>query len=368
MLRASLWSWLAAGVFASSASAAPQTPVDLSAVFSPPTAAEADAVQADWQGRNPVALDWRVEGATQMTTGHTLQIVSHVVEGQRHYGALRYPLAFQPGGSHPVLVYLHHGFTGVHLSVLRNFDSLIPGSTLEDEYFYLVPSFRGESVRTGSLGVFLSEGEGSAMDRDVDDTIALLNGLLANVQEADRLRVCALGTSRGGGTALLLGIRDSRVRVLVDAFGMTDFFQPSIQAGLEAFLNNGVPPKNPAYRHALGVAVAPLPRRFDPAFRSPACTPAILFDLLRGRPADDPDSPWAPRSGDRHRTLRPTQRCPETSGPIRSEGVLPLPLRKAQPELVDWGRGTHRIALRSAAVRARILLRHEPRTRWVRVR
>ena len=256
-MRSYLSSWLPAVVIAGSTSAAPRPQVDLSALFTPPSAAELDQVRAEWAGRNPLALKWRIEGTTQLSSGHRLDVVSHLIDGRRHYGAVRYPLALQPGSSHPVMVYLHGGFSGVHVAMLRSFDSLIGSSPLKGEYFYLLPSFRGESLGTGTLGSFHSKGSGSAMDRDVDDSMALLDGLLAHVPEADRLRVCVFGTSRGGGTALLMGIRDGRVRKLVDAFGMTDFFQPSIQAALEAWINSGVKPKNPAYRHALGVAVDP---------------------------------------------------------------------------------------------------------------
>ena len=155
------------------------------------------------------------------------------------------------------MLFLHGGFSGVKVAQLRGFDNLLGNKSLSDQFFYLLPSFRGELLAAGTLGGFLSKGSGSAMDRDVDDSMALLDGLLTHVPQADRLRVCVFGTSRGGGTALLMGIRDGRVRKVVDTFGMTDFFLPSIQAGLEAWINNGVPPKNPAHRHALGVAVDP---------------------------------------------------------------------------------------------------------------
>jgi len=72
---------------------------------------------------------------------------------------------------------------------------------------------------------FKSEGDRrDALDGATDDAIALLNVVLESTPQADANRICAYGRSRGGNVALLLGIRDPRVKCVVDVSGPTDWF------------------------------------------------------------------------------------------------------------------------------------------------
>jgi hypothetical protein len=214
------------------------TATDLSDLFGAPSIADLLAVEADWDSRNPIADGWQVE-ATGTVAGYRVDIASHIVDGYRHYGAVRFPAQFQPGGSHPVLVVCHGGNNGVGLGALPGFDALTPATCVEDDAFILLPSYRGEILVAGGMGTYLSEGPTSVIDRDVDDTMGMIACVLEEIPEADDQRIFAHGGSRGAAVTLLLAVRDERIQAAVEFFGASDHTLPSIQAECEALADAG---------------------------------------------------------------------------------------------------------------------------------
>jgi dipeptidyl aminopeptidase/acylaminoacyl peptidase len=220
-----------------SATTAPpaRSDVDLGRLFAAPTAAEIAAVEADWAARTPGVQDVRIElTQTFVLAGATLQlrVVSHVVDGGRHYGAVLSPP--EPATtSLPLLLYLHGGDGGVsieELVLIATSAGLDPAGAI-----WVVPSFRAEPLRLGAQ-TWTSDGPPSPWDRDVDDTLALLDVAAGLVPAADRACVGSIGLSRGGGVGLLLSARDPRVRVTVAFFPPTDFFSPFAQEVAEEAL------------------------------------------------------------------------------------------------------------------------------------
>ena len=199
----------------------------LGALFAPPTPAEIARVEAQWAARDTRPRDVRVESERLYGDGSRVLVVSHLIgaAGERHVGAVRVPPQ-AAGRSLPVLVVGHGGDRGTSL---RQFER---GVFLRD-WVQVVPSFRGERLRTGALGLGggpRSGGSPSPWDRDVDDAMALLGAALALVPEADSGRVAAVGRSRGAGVVLLMAARDARVRGVASVFGPTDFFLPQVQS------------------------------------------------------------------------------------------------------------------------------------------
>ena len=238
---------------ASAASFSPAAPVslapsshatraDLTELFQPPTLAEIAAVRADWATRQPVVAGYQVEASGNDSQGVRFDVVSHIVEGQRHYGAVRYPRNYVAGQPYSTLVVCHGGLGGVAAEESANFLLSLPGLCVDDNYFLVIPSFRGEPLVTQFAGTFLSGGNPSWADRDVDDTAALLSAVQQNIPDLDHSRVAAWGISRGAAVAMLLAARDDRIRRVVDLFGFTDFSLPSVQAQLDLILNQGVQP------------------------------------------------------------------------------------------------------------------------------
>ena len=231
--------------------------ISLNDLFAAPTADELAEVEADWATRDTGVYGWQVE-ATGQLGGFSVTVVSHQVGGYRHYGLIRYPRNFVAGGSFPVLLHCHGGNNGVGYGGVLAFDSLMGGSCVPDDFFIVVPSYRGESLMVGALGTFLSEGPTTTLDYDVDDTMALLGGVLANVAEADASSIACWGASRGGGVTLLLGVRDDRIIVCSEFYGASNHMLSSIQADCEDLANNVISsPPNPVVNVAWTSAASP---------------------------------------------------------------------------------------------------------------
>ena len=218
--------------------------VNFTRLFAPPTEAEKQAVLDDWASRQPTASGVQIEADLEIGD-HVILVFSHVVDGNRHYGAVRIPANAE--GNLPVLMVHHGGDGGVNVaeyaqvldgaSAAGDFD--VSGGTIQ-----VMPSYRSEPLDLSAYQqglVFTSEGEPSPWDRDVDDAIALLNVVLEQIPQADPDRVAVLGVSRGGGVALLHAIRDVRVNGVVDFFGPTNFFGSMIQGLAEYILTGGEP-------------------------------------------------------------------------------------------------------------------------------
>ncbi len=202
--------------------------VDLGAVFALPTAGEVAAVRTEWAARAPVPADVRVELERPFPVGRTpgtLRVVSHLVDGNRHYGAVVIPESAAPL---PVLVLLHGGDQGVALDGADLLAIVLALGDVADDFVYAIPSFRSEPLELEGQ-VFLSGGTPSPWDRDVDDAMAFLGATLATTPGADPDRIAAVGISRGGLVALLMGVRDPRVDRVVELMGPTDFFDEYVQ-------------------------------------------------------------------------------------------------------------------------------------------
>lgn len=213
---------------------APAAERTLDALFAPPGAAEVAAVAAEWAERAPRAADVRVEWTGEGADGARTLVLSHLVDGHRHYGAVRVP-GGEPGRRLPVLAVLHGGSRGTTgLELLRT-------GEVADGWVQVLPTFRSERLYLRPFRWYRSEGPPSPWDRDVDDAMALLDAVLQSVPEADSSRIALLGRSRGAGVALLMAVRDPRVRGVVTYSGPTDFFLPEVRRLGERALRSRVP-------------------------------------------------------------------------------------------------------------------------------
>jgi acetyl esterase/lipase len=202
--------------------------VDLAVLFAPPTAAEIQSIRDEWAGRNPIASDVEVAYTRPFPLGATpatLRVLSHAIDGNRHFGAV---IAPDDGAPRPVLVLLHGGDSGVNVTSDDVLAVLLAFGELADDFVYAVPSFRSEILSADGQD-FLSTGEASPWDRDVDDAIAFLSVTLETTPVADPDRVAVVGFSRGGLVGLLMAIRDPRVERLLEFFGPTDFFDDYVR-------------------------------------------------------------------------------------------------------------------------------------------
>ena len=226
--------------------------INFDRLFAEPTAAEIQAVQADWASRSPDAQDAEVV-STAAFDGATHYVVTHTVdEGPgaplTHYALVRVPDALTDAASAALLVVHHGGDDGVGAATTTR-DGTANTSVqamaasfpeLFAQTVQVVPTYRSEELRLDGTALTcgddggqscVSGGTESPWDYDVDDAMALLSAVLA-LDELDGLvdpeRVGVIGYSRGGNTAALHAARDARVDALTDYYGPTDFFNPVV--------------------------------------------------------------------------------------------------------------------------------------------
>jgi dipeptidyl aminopeptidase/acylaminoacyl peptidase len=204
--------------------------VNLTELFAEPQPAEIQAILTDWSTRNPLAANVVVEHQAQVNLSGQgtaqLFIVSHDVDGIKHYGGVVVPDGLAPGSA-PVMVYAHGGDGGV--SVDGEFLLLVGlFPDLATKFVFVIPSFRDEPLAFGGQS-WQSEGPASPWDRDVDDTLALIDVAAGLTPAADPSRIAVLGMSRGAGVGMLMAAREPAVKRVLAFFGPTDFFGPFVQ-------------------------------------------------------------------------------------------------------------------------------------------
>jgi tetratricopeptide (TPR) repeat protein len=204
-----------------------QLPFSLSDIFAAPTAAEIKAAEDDWIKRDMSPRSVQEVASGEINLGQvkaTARIISHDVRGFKHYGAIIIPNGAETG-THPVLLDLKGvspDFFPLDLNALMSPQIL---GDAQGKFIYVVPSFRGEVLQFDGKE-YKSEGDPTdSWDGAADDAIALLNVALQTVPQADKTRIAAFGKSRGGALAMLVGIRDKRVKQIVSWSGPADFFE-----------------------------------------------------------------------------------------------------------------------------------------------
>lgn len=194
----------------------------LDSLVQDPTAEEISRVRALWAARSVAAIDAMVVDSLQLQSVSMqapLYIISHQSDEALHYAGLIIPPATGPL---PLLVFSHGGDEGVDMGLVGM--ALFALGDVAQNFAILAPSFRAEPL-SNNEAVWLSTGQPSPWDRDVDDllrSIAAVDSLVGNLVSTEKIAV--LGISRGATVGLLASLRDSRIGAVVNYFGPTDFF------------------------------------------------------------------------------------------------------------------------------------------------
>ena len=152
-----------------------------------------------------------------LANGNHLYILSHEVEGRRHFGAVIVPPA-TANRKLPVVIFTTGG-DGIHKEFFLaedfnhqavQFPSFL-GKNLDGNFVVVIPSFRGQQLIIGEQK-FLSQGRTSdAFDGAATDALAFLNVALTTFSFTDEKRIAIYGGSRGGAVALIASARDKRI-------------------------------------------------------------------------------------------------------------------------------------------------------------
>lgn len=230
---------------------------ELDELFVPPTESMKEQVRQDWAARSHHALGSQLVWDTLIpvavganTQNFKVSVVSHKVDQAKHYGAVVAP---SDSVNLPTLIYAHGGDNGVDISEILLLLRVAPEL---GRYSIVVPSFRSEPLQIETQE-WLSEGNPSPWDRDVDDLLQFLSALDSLGMEGYRDTLAGLGISRGGGTILLAAIREPRLTRVVDFFGPTDFFGDFVRSECEAIWW-GTPSDRPGVSSLTELFIEPL--------------------------------------------------------------------------------------------------------------
>lgn len=256
-------------------------PETLDALFEPPTQEERDATLTQWAQRTIEANDVRIEAQQTANDGSRVVILSHLVDGFRHYGAVRIPPTGPADeGTLPMLVICHGGSSGTSVEEFPEYDAYIADESITSKVMYVLPSYRGEFLDGGALGFYQSEGPQSILDRDVDDVLSLIEAVAEQFPSADPTRTIVLGTSRGGAVALIAAVRASQGIATIAFYGSSDFYLDELRTAAVASLN-GESADTPAMLAAEQI--------IDPLLRGDISLEAARQELLRRSPASFAD-------------------------------------------------------------------------------
>lgn len=194
--------------------------------FTDLTQADLDRVQALWSDRDFSPRNVEVVLEDAEASAYTVLIYKHSIGQSEHYGVVTkpenqtapLPIVISTDGldqSNPTI----NGET-----VLGYFTSILDRSIL------VIPTFRGRTLLFKGRS-FPADGDFcDAYDGAADDTIALLNVVEDSLPEADLERVLVRGGSRGGNTALLMAVRDPRVRIVDATAAPVDFYRSEVRS------------------------------------------------------------------------------------------------------------------------------------------
>lgn len=207
-------------------SAPPTTPGTSGAFeFTAVTQSDIDRVREIWETRDLSPHNTELVLQNDDAPSYSVLIYRHSVGQSEHYGLVAKPKSVS--GSLPVVVYAdgldQSNPTIDGETVIGYFASILNRSIL------VIPTFRGRTLLFQGLSFPAGGDFCDAYDGAADDTIAFLNVVAEAVPEADLDRVLVRGGSRGGNTALLMGVRDDRVRVIEATAAPVDFYRDEVR-------------------------------------------------------------------------------------------------------------------------------------------
>ncbi len=212
---------------------------ELDLLFAPPDESELETVWSDWAARDVSPSNVMVEFEDEynlLGIPTTLRVVSHLVAGVRHFGAIIVPHGAE-AASLPILVFNHGGENGVSVEDMMFILAVALGD-MRDDFVFVLPSFRDEPLEYADRS-WKSDGPASPWDLDVDDALSLVNVTMETTPEAITDRYLVVGASRGGGVSMLMGARDPRIEGIIAFFGPTHFMDSWARGLAEDLVEGG---------------------------------------------------------------------------------------------------------------------------------
>lgn len=185
-------------------------------LLSKPTLDEVAAVLNEWKQKDFSPERIQVEYSEIHANGDSLKVISHLVNGKKHYGLIRLPKGINVKEA-PLLLGLYGG--GTDVDVLKTDDIFRLSTTrcrqLLNNYISIMPSFRGNILR-GEKFCFRSEGyAGDAWLGAAEDAVAMLEVVKSMYNNTGNNNVLAKGVSRGATVALIVGALTDKLDYII---------------------------------------------------------------------------------------------------------------------------------------------------------
>ena len=171
-----------------------------------PTENELNSILTEWSGKDFTPNQIQIEFVEVRSNGDSIKVVSHLVNGQKHYGLIRIPKGIDISNA-PILLGLMGGGTGIDVLKVSDLNRLSSGRCREllDNYISIMPSFRGNILR-GEDFCFRSEGySGDVWLGAAEDAVAFLEVVKLIYNKVDSTKTIATGVSRGATVGLIIG-------------------------------------------------------------------------------------------------------------------------------------------------------------------
>lgn len=164
---------------------------------------EIDQISKEWQNRKFPVIEPQVVYEAIQNNGDTIKVITHSVEGNIHYGAIRIPVGIDVATA-PILLELEGGGTGIDASNMKSI-TRNKCEASRKQFISVLPSYRGNILRGNefcfrSKGNFRDAWHGAAID-----AITLLEVVKALYNKTDAAPVLISGLSRGATVALIIG-------------------------------------------------------------------------------------------------------------------------------------------------------------------
>lgn len=201
--------------------------VDIDLFFAPPTTAELMAIKREWEMFDLSSSEVEVIDEYDLLLNRKIKIIQHQSEGRVYYGAVIEPQNYERNKNYPMMIWAegldqNNPMAAVEDGYGGGFSKLLP------EYFVIIPSFRGQSLKANNQ-LYCSDGFfGDAYDGATDDALRFLQVALDTYPTSiDQNRLSIYGGSRGGTVALLAAVRYPKFNKVVSQAGPVQFHHRS---------------------------------------------------------------------------------------------------------------------------------------------
>lgn len=203
--------------------------VSISELLKPPSNEEIAVIQEEWNTKDFTSRNIRIEYAERNRNGDSIKVISHDVNGLKHYGLIRIPAGLRTNSA-PILLVLHGGGSNIDVLQTDELYRIANGScrNILNSYMVIAPSFRGDIVR-GENFCFRSEGyTGDVWAGATEDAAFFLEAVKKLYKKDQEGKTIAIGISRGATVALLLSGLTNKVTHTIAISTHTDFLNEDV--------------------------------------------------------------------------------------------------------------------------------------------